>query len=65
MQTDATFEAAGAFFHGDSRYFNFVAESDLLADLHISYKEVLAVMMAAENWSDQLSINRHVHYHTF
>ena len=53
--TDASFEAAGAFFHGDWRYFNFVAESDLLTDLHINYKEVLAVVMAAENWSNQWS----------
>ena len=63
VQTDASFEAAGAFFHGDWRYFNFVAESDLLADLHINYKEVLAVLMAAENWSNQWC-NRHVIIHS-
>ena len=59
VQTDASFKAAGAFFHGDWRYLNFVAESDLLTDLHINYKEVLAVVMAAGNWSNQWS-NRHV-----
>ena len=49
VQTDACFEAAGAFFNGDWRYFNFGAESKVLADLHINYKEVLAVVMAAKN----------------
>ena len=63
VQADASFEAAGAFFHGDWRYFNFAAESDLLADLHINYKEVLAIVMAAENWSNQWS-NRHVIIHS-
>ena len=62
VQTDTSFEAAGAFFHGDWRYFNFVAESDLLADLHINYK-MLAVVMAAENWCNQWS-NRHVIIHS-
>ena len=63
VQTDAPFKAVGAFFQGDWRYFNFVAESDLLADLHINYKEVLAVVMAAENPTNQWS-NRHVVIHS-
>ena len=63
VQTDACFEAAGAIFNGDWRYFNFGAESKVLTDLHINYKEVLAVVMAAENWRDKWT-NRHIIIHS-
>ena len=50
VQTDACYEAAGAYFGGDWLYYNFTAESKALVDLHINYKETLAVVMAAERW---------------
>ena len=34
----------------------------VLADLHLDYKEVLAVVMAAENWCDQCT-DRHIIIH--
>ena len=63
VQTDACYEAAGAFFSGDWRYLNFPMESQILADLHINHKEVLAVVMAAENWSS-LWANKQVIIHS-
>ena len=59
VQTDACYEAAGAFYNGDWLYYNFSIESFLLSDLHINYKEVLAVVLAAERWAP-LWANKHV-----
>ena len=61
VQTDTCFEAAGAFLNDDWTYFSF-AESKVLADLHINYKEKLAVVIAAENWCDKWT-NRHIIIH--
>ena len=51
--------AAGAYFGGDWLYYNFTAKSKALVDLHINYKETLAVVMAAECWGAAWS-NKHV-----
>ena len=59
VQTDACYEAAGAYFGGDWLYYNFTAESRALVDLQINYKETLAVVMAAERWGPAWS-NKHV-----
>ena len=59
VQTDACYEATGAYFGGDWLYYNFTAESRALVDLHINYKETLAVVMAAECWGPAWS-NKHV-----
>ena len=59
VQTDACYEAAGAYFGGDWLYYNFTAESKELADLHINHKETLAVVTAAERWGSAWS-NKHV-----
>ena len=50
VQTDACYEAAGAYFGGNWLYYNFTAESRALVDLHINCKETLAVVMAAKRW---------------
>ena len=63
VQTDACYEAAGAFFIGDWRYLNFPMESQFLASLHINHKQVLAVVMAAENWSS-LWANKYIIIHS-
>ena len=55
VQTDACFEAAGAYFYDDWVYLNFGMESPELSDLHINHKEALAVVVAAERWA---SINK-------
>ena len=47
VQTDACFEAAGAYFSGDWVYLNFGMESPVLSDLHNNNKEVMAVVVAA------------------
>ena len=59
VQTDACFEAAGAYFSGDWVYLNFGMESPVLSDLHIIHKEVLAVVVAAERWASRWA-NKHV-----
>ena len=51
VQTDACYEAAGVFFHGDWGYYNFFTESPSHQDSHINYKKVLAVIFAAELWA--------------
>ena len=63
VQTDACYEAAGVFFNGDQGYYNFFAESPAMSDLHINYKEVLAVIFAAERWAPLWSC-KHVIIHS-
>ena len=63
VQTDACYGVAGAPFNGDWRYLNFPMGSRILADMHINHKEVLAVVMAAENWSS-LWANKHIIIHS-
>ena len=51
VQTDVSFQAAGAYFSGDWVYLNFGMKSPVLSDLHINHREVLAVVVAAERWA--------------
>ena len=53
VQTDASFEAAGAYFSGDWVYLHFGMKSPVLSDLHINHREVLAVVVAAERWASR------------
>ena len=46
VQTDACYEAAGAFFRGNWAYYNFSMELPSLSALHINYKEVMAMVVA-------------------
>ena len=48
FQTDACFEAAGAYFSGDWVYLHFGMESPVLSELHTNHKEALAVVVAAK-----------------
>ena len=63
VQTDAYYEAAGAFFSGDWRYLNFPMESRILADPHVNDKELLAAVMADEIWSS-LWANKQIIIHS-
>ena len=51
--------AAGAFFHGDWLYHSFVLEIPEVRNLHINFKEVLAIILAAKRWG-KLWCNKHV-----
>ena len=55
VQTDACFEAVGAYFSGDWVYLNFGMESPVLSDFHINHKKAPVVVVAAERWA-----NKHV-----
>ena len=59
VQTDASTYRAGAFFRGDWFYHSFVMDSPSLRNLHINYKEVLAIIFAAKRWGHQWR-NHHV-----
>ena len=48
VQTDASTYGAGAFFRGDWFHHSFVMDSPSLRNLHINYKEVLAIIFAAK-----------------
>ena len=50
VETDASSLAAGAFFRGDWIYHAFVSDLPSIRDLHINYKEVLAIVYAAQHW---------------
>ena len=49
---------AGALFRGDWFYHSFVMDSPSLRNLHINYKQVLAIIFAAKRWR-----NHHVNHH--
>ena len=51
VQTNACFEAAGAYFSGDWVYLNFGKESLVLSDLHIDHNAVLDVERWASRWA--------------
>ena len=51
VQTDACFDGMGAFYAGDCSYVHFASALSHLLDLHITQKETLAVVMAAECWA--------------
>ena len=48
VQTDACAFGAAAFFRDDWAYHSFVMDDSTVRDLHINYKEVLAVVLAAK-----------------
>ena len=56
---DACPTAAGAFFYGDWRYHSFVLDIPEVRNLHINFKEVLALILAAKCWG-KLWCNKHV-----
>ena len=47
---DACSAASGIFFNGDWQYTVFNLDWPEVADLHINYKEVLSVLLAARRW---------------
>ena len=49
--------------NGDWGYYNFFAESPAMSDLHINYKEVLAVNFVVEHWAPLWSC-KHVIIHS-
>ena len=59
VQADACAFGAGAFFRGDWAYHSFVMDNPAVRDLHINYKEVLAVVLAAKQWGSKWC-NQHV-----
>ena len=59
VQADACAFGAGAFFRGDWAYHSFVMDNPAVRDLHINYKEVLAVVLAAKQWRSKWC-NQHV-----
>ena len=50
VQTDACYDGIGAFCAGDWTYVHFVSTLPIAKDLHINYKETLAIVIAAEHW---------------
>ncbi len=50
---DACSVASGIFFNGDWLYTNFPLDWPEIKDLHINYKEVLSVVLAARRWAPQ------------
>ena len=59
LQTDASKFAASAFYRGDWLYHSFIFDSPSVRDLHINYKEVLAIVYAAKHWCKDW-FNKHV-----
>ena len=59
VQTDACPTAAGAFFHGDWLYHSFVLDIPEVRNLHVNFKEVLTIILAAKCWG-KLWCNKHV-----
>ena len=50
VHTDACNIGGGAFFSGDWRYFHWKGDLRVSSNIHINYKEVLAVVLAAKYW---------------
>ena len=50
VHTDACNIGGGAFFNGDWRYFHWKGDLRVSSNIHINYKEVLAVVLAAKYW---------------
>ena len=55
--------AAGAFYKGDWLYYVFACDSPQYKDLHINFKEVLAIYFAALRWAHCWS-NKHIIIYT-
>ena len=62
VQTDSSFMAAGAFYKGDWLYHVFACDSPQYKDLHINFKEVLAIYFAALRWAHCWSNKRIIIY---
>ena len=62
VQTDACYEGMRAFFVGDWTYVHVASTLPVMKDLHVTHKETLAVVLAAEHWSPNWS-NKHVIIH--
>ena len=60
VQTDASSLAAGAFFRGDWIYHAFVSHLPFIRDLYMNYKEVLAIVYAAQHWCLKDWSNKHI-----
>ena len=63
VQTDSSSMAAGAFYKGDWLYHVFACNSPQYKDLHINFKEVLAIYFAALKWAYCWS-NNHINIYT-
>ena len=63
VHVDACREAAGAFHAGDWLYCSFKADYPRVADMHINYKEVCAVVASVDRWAHTWR-NRDVVIHT-
>ena len=50
VQTGACSYGAGAYFHGDWLFHSFVMDKPEIRDLHINYKEIIAIVFAAKHW---------------
>ena len=59
---DSSFMAAGAFYKGDWLYHVFACDSPQYKDLHINFKEVLAIYFAALRWAHCWSNKRIIIY---
>ena len=59
VQTDDCAFDAGAFFRGDWAKHSFVMDDPTVRDLHINYKDVFAVVLAAKQWGSKWC-NQHV-----
>ena len=51
LATDASSRAIGAYYHGDWAYFSFHTDLPWLEHFHINFKEVFALVLAAELWT--------------
>ena len=63
VQTDACNFGAGGFFQGDWYYHSFVCDKPEVANLHINFKEVLAIYFAAKHWAPSWS-GQHIVIHS-
>ena len=59
VQMDACPTGTGVFFQGDWLYHSFVLDTPEVRNLHINFKKVLAVILAAKGWG-KLWCNKHV-----
>lgn len=53
VHTDACNEGAGMFLEGDWVYMNWKCDVPAVCDFHINYKEVMAVILAANRWASR------------
>ena len=53
--------AGGSYFRGDWFYHHFLLDSPEWQNLHISHKETLAIVLAAQRWGPLWSLQRVVY----